>query len=127
MPVKPIDFGESPEADQVLISQFLPPNPANICASLFGRSIATAGGRDEHHARIGNRLRNLREALTDAVNKVRSETEGLPTGGRIKVTLVEGSAAIKLDGDDIAGDCFHLSAHGHESLARIVLPEVLGR
>jgi lysophospholipase L1-like esterase len=128
LPAKPLDYGDSPEAIQIKrISWFLPPNPAMICATLFGWNAGGGEKADDHLARISNRLRALREALADAVAKADGKVSREAIVDRIKFTLIDASGAIQLDGSDIAGDCFHLSAHGHESLARTILKEISGR
>lgn len=118
LPKKAMDLGDGPEARQVaLISQFLPPNPALLCPTLFGR-IPEAGDRP---AKIGNRLRALRDALAEAVNDATKEASRSGLEGKISFKLIDASAAIQWTADDIAADCFHLSAKGQETLARAIM------
>ena len=118
LPKKPLDPGDEPEARQVaLISQFLPPNPALVCPTLFGR-VLDAGDRP---AKIGNRLRALRDALAAAVNDASKEASRSGLGGKISFKLVDASSTVQWAADDIAADCFHLSAKGQASLARAIM------
>ena len=119
LPKKAMDLGEAPDARQVaLISQFLPPNPALMCATLFGR-VAEGGG--DRFSKIGNRLRALRDALSGAVADARKEAARAGLADRISFKLIESPGKIELTADDIAGDCFHLSAKGQAMLARTIL------
>ncbi len=119
LPKKAMDLGEAPDARQVaLISQFLPPNPAMMCATLFGR-VAEGGG--DRFSKIGNRLRALRDALSGAVADARKEAARAGFADRITFKLIESPGKIELTADDIAGDCFHLSAKGQAMLARTIL------
>lgn len=123
LPKKALDFGEGPEARQVaLISQFLPPNPALICATLFGR---VHEGSDDRAAKVGNRLRALRDALSDAVGDARKEAARAGLAERISFKLTESTGAVTLTAEDIGSDCFHLSNKGQAMLARTaVIPSL---
>ena len=126
-PKKPLDLGASAEARQVaMVSQFLPPNPALMCATLFGQASGAGGGdRGTKAATIGNRLRALREALADAVADASKEASRAGLSGKISFRLIESSASVQLAADDVAGDCFHLSAKGQEMLARTITKEMV--
>lgn len=117
LPKKPLDLGDGPEARQVaLVSQFLPPNPALMCPTLFGRVLEA----DDRPAKIGNRLRALRDALAAAVSDATKEASRSGIGDKVSFKLVDASAAVQWSADDIAADCFHLSAKGQESLAKAI-------
>lgn len=119
LPKKAMDLGEASDARQVaLISQFLPPNPAMMCATLFGR-VAEGGG--DRFSKIGNRLRALRDALSGAVADARKEAARGGLADRISFKLIESPGKVELTADDVAGDCFHLSAKGQAMLARTIL------
>jgi hypothetical protein len=115
-----LDYKGDPDAGQLnLVSQFLPPNPALICATMFGR---LPGGQsaDDRHARIANRIRAFREVLVDAVDGARRDASRAGIGEAVKFDVVDESGALQFKAEDIAGDCFHLSAAGQESLARAI-------
>ncbi len=123
-PAKPIDYSNEPEAGQLnLVSQFLPPSPALICATMFGR-LPPGESSDDRNARIANRIRGYREALVDAVERERREASRSGVGQSMKFNVVDGSGALQFKAADIAGDCFHLSAVGQEALARTVLEDL---
>ena len=44
-------------------------------------------------------------------------------GPKVQFHLVQGTADLQFDGDDIAGDCFHLSVTGQAKVARAVLAD----
>lgn len=119
-PKKPMDLSgvtDAAEARQVaLVSQFLPPNPALMCPTLFARIPDSV----DRPARIGNRLRALRDAMAEAVNDARKEASRAGLDDRLSIKLVDATGSVQWTAGDIAADCFHLSGTGHVSLARAI-------
>ena len=103
-----------------LFSQFMPPNPAMLCPTLFAR-ISEDGQRQ---SLLANRIRAYRDAQKDAINSFHRQIKLMPSAAAIEAIYVDGSENVRFMGDDVAGDCFHLSPVGHAKLASVLLKQM---
>ena len=92
-----------------LLSNFLPPNPSVLCATLFGK------GENEGIQKIATRIR----AFNDILAKVTLESSQNPHYKKRNISFRyhKKPSEILFAADEIAGDCFHLSAKGQSRLA----------
>lgn len=95
----------------------MPPNPAAFCPTLF----ATDGEDDRTLGALANRIRDYREATEAAV---RDMEQNPPRQDGVKVHFLAGTGDLVFSGDDIAGDCFHLSVSGQAKVASAVLDSI---
>jgi lysophospholipase L1-like esterase len=108
------------EPEFALFRAVMPPNPVLLCPTFFGP------GREDsaHQSQLANRVRSFREWQRKAVAEF-NEWRGLKfPGNNISAVYVEETEAIKFDGQDVAGDCFHLSARGHAKIANAMFTKI---
>ncbi len=108
------------EPEFALFSAVMPPNPVLLCPTFFGL------GREDsaHQSLLANRIRSFREEQRKAVEQF-NEWRGLKFPGRnISAVYIDETESIKFDGQDVAGDCFHLSAMGHAKIAQAMLTKM---
>lgn len=103
-----------------LFAQFMPPNPVLLCPTLF----ATTSEDAQRQSILANRIRAYRDAEQAAVTEFNSLMEKNKTAAKIAAVYVEGTGALRFMGEDVAGDCFHLSAAGHAKLATELLKQL---
>lgn len=106
-----------------LFAWFMPPNPSAFCPTLFGGAEAVgAKSSDEVIGALANRIRAYREQEEKVVAKL--QAEAVAAGQAIRVQYLKGSGLVAFTPDDIAGDCFHLSASGQAKVARAALVDL---
>jgi len=94
----------------------MPPNPLAYCPTLFGTSIDSEAGSI---GKLANRIHEYRDAQKKLVkNYTEAETPGL------NWEYVDSPTKVIFDGNDIAGDCFHLSPHGQSKVAAAILQDI---
>jgi hypothetical protein len=94
-------------------SMVMPPNPSAYCPTLFGRGI---GGSKENIGDLANRIRDFREIQKNMPKQFADRGD---SGFRLH--YVETTTKLVFSGKDVAGDCFHLNAHGQSRVAATVL------
>lgn len=100
---------------------FMPPNPSAFCPTVFG---GVGPEKDETINALANRIREFREREDKVVSRMNERSQR--KGGAVRFHFVTQTADLIFKGDDIAQDCFHLSAAGQARLAKAVL-SALGR
>lgn len=100
-----------------LFAQFMPPNPALLCPTLFARTSEDA----QRQSLLANRIRAYRDAQKKAVAEFTRLITIHPTGAKIEAVYMDATESIRFMGDDVAGDCFHLSPSGHAKVASVLL------
>lgn len=114
LPVVPVGDNPGVRSESALFAQFLPPNPAVLCPTLFSKNPETLG-------QVANRIRAFRSSAEAAVRRATAlQKEHFPD---IPLTFqyIASTADLQLTGDDIAQDCFHLSIRGQVRLAEQIL------
>jgi len=107
--------GPVDDSRYLMFSQMMPPNPALLCPTIY----STASSEPENLSILANRMRAYREqqqAVTESLN--REWTSSKEKGPAMQIHYLASSAQINFEADDIAGDCFHLSAVGQHKLAK---------
>jgi hypothetical protein len=108
--------------------ELMPPNPAAFCPTLFGRG--TVGGETQEQlvSTLANRIRDFREEQrkqVDAANlRLSASAEKFGQVSSLRFHYVDATTALTFTGDDIAGDCFHLSTGGQAKVADAVLSQM---
>jgi hypothetical protein len=94
----------------------MPPNPAGYCPTLFGAGI---GGTKENIGDLANRIRKFRQVQDKVVGEFnKRELAGF------RFHYLKAPTKIVFEGDDVAGDCFHLSVKGQGRVAENILNEI---
>jgi hypothetical protein len=104
---------------------FMPPNPSAFCPTLFGGLDGVPGRTsDEVIGALANRIRAFRDEEERVVARLAevAAKEGAP----VRLHYLKSSGLVAFAPEDIAGDCFHLSASGQGKVARAALTD-LGR
>lgn len=117
------DPGLPPEA--WYFSMFMPPNPAAYCQTLFGEAGAAgvdAKQREETVGALANRIRDYRDAQRSVVKELGPELEK----AGVRLRYVAATEGLLFAGDDIAGDCFHLSRAGQAKVAGAIAQGLKG-
>ncbi len=91
-----------------LFSSVMPPSPAGMCPNLF------ANVSPETLSTVANRIRAFRQKSEEVVQNLQKTA---PQPSDIRFHWLARSESVRFDGDDIAGDCFHLSPKGQGKLA----------
>ena len=108
------------EPEFALFRAIIPPNPVLLCPTFFG----LAREDSAHQSQLANRVRSFREWQRKAVAEF-NEWRGLKfPGNNINAVYLEETETIKFDGQDVAGDCFHLSASGHAKIANAMFTKM---
>ncbi|MFK7872781.1 MAG: SGNH/GDSL hydrolase family protein [Oligoflexales bacterium] len=94
---------------------FIPPNPALICPTLFGAPDTV----DKNLSFLSGRIRNYRKVAQEAVEIAQKFAES--NKKNLRFHWVESTTHMQFEGFHIANDCFHLSLEGQAYLARTVL------
>ncbi len=111
--------------DAWFFGPFMPPNPSAFCPTLFG---ADADNKDAEIGILANRIRLFRERQEKVVEKYnRIAAKAGADGQAVRFHLVQATAELNFQGEDIAEDCFHLSVAGQAKVARAVLAELKRR
>jgi lysophospholipase L1-like esterase len=90
-----------------LFSQIFPPNPSLMCPSLFAEDKVMKSQISDVATTAGL----YRDALDRLANAYRKKVSGF------NVSYLKDLSSIKLEGKDIAQDCFHLSIEGQSKVA----------
>lgn len=103
--------------DAWFFAAFMPPNPAGFCPTLFAPKGESEKKQEKRFGIVANRIRDFREEQAKVVGRLAREF----SQEKLRFHLVEDTAGIQFQGDDIGGDCFHLSVSGQAKVARAVL------
>lgn len=103
-----------------LFAQFMPPNPALLCPTLFAR----VSEDSQRQSGLANRIRAYREAQKAVVEDFNRQIKLVPSAASLEAVYSDGPESIRFVGEDVAGDCFHLSATGHAKLASLLLKQM---
>lgn len=129
----PADGGGGSELLRALLQQLLPPNYAQMCPTLFFYPQLDA----RHLTTIANANRSLQDEVTTLIaarnaaleippgqtddNARAASTSAMPS---ITFRLLQSTRDLLFNAEDIANDCFHLSARGHDRLATSLAEEM---
>jgi len=91
-----------------------------LCPNLFAS--VDEKNADDRLAFIAGRQRIYREAIRTVASRF-DEKANQSAKNKLRITIIEGSANLRLQPDDVAQDCFHLSEQGQRKLAKIVEEE----
>ena len=104
----------------MMFAQFMPPNPALLCPTVFSK-----GAQDPAKQGIlANRIRAYREAQQKAVKDANAWISQHPEASGFAVKYISSTESIAFQGEDVAGDCFHLSPSGQAKVANALLPSM---
>ena len=108
------------DANFALFRAVMPPNPVLSCPTFFGV------GRDDafNQSQLANRIRSFREGQRKAVVDFNEWRGRKFPWKNIDAVYIEETESIKFDGQDVAGDCFHLSAAGHAKIASAMINRI---
>jgi hypothetical protein len=104
----------------------MPPNPTGFCATLFGGVGATDKEREETIGALANRIRDYRGVQKKVVEELDARFAKERPARDLRLHYVNETTELAFVGEDIAGDCFHLSAHGQERVAKAIEGAVRG-
>lgn len=107
----PKDYTKQSTVGMLLPPQLFPPNPAFMCPNLF----APEKFMKENLAEIATTANLYRDSLSKLNSTFKND------GKNIRLVFVKETSAITLKPDDIAVDCFHLSAAGQRKIGEIAL------
>lgn len=103
-----------------LFSAFMPPSPVLFCPTLFSKMSEDS----THQSLLANRIRAFRVAQHKAVEEF-NEWRGRRFPARsFDAVYVDATESIKFEGEDVGGDCFHLSAAGQGKLAKALMSKI---
>ena len=108
---------ESMDPRFAAFSAVMPPSPVLFCPTLFSKS-AEDSARQSMMANRIRAYRDIQRKTVDEFNRWRGEK--FPARS-FEAAYVEATESIKFEGDDVAGDCFHLSPMGQGKIARALL------
>ncbi len=103
-----------------MFAQFMPPNPALLCPTLF----AQTPNDTQRQSLLANRIRAYRDAQKKAVETFNKTISENPTRAKIEARYIEETASVRFLGDDVSADCFHLSASGHAKVTDALLKQM---
>lgn len=95
--------------------RFMPPNPAEFCPTLFGLQALPGAKKDEIIGALANRIRDYRKIQVEAVQAAQ-----VVAPANLRFHYIAETTNLTFGADDIAGDCFHLSAAGQQKIASAV-------
>ncbi|MCX6125855.1 MAG: hypothetical protein NTV34_14065, partial [Proteobacteria bacterium] len=101
-------------------AQLLPPNPALLCPTLFSR----AAEEPAKLSIIANRIRAYREVQKSVVESINKEIAARPELARLDVQFIENTGRVLFQGEDVSGDCFHLSPRGQAKVAQSLVASI---
>jgi lysophospholipase L1-like esterase len=106
-------------------AMMMPPNPSAYCPTLFGGSTRDPKAQEELIGQLANRIRAYRDAAKRVVERAQTALASTGDGaGGMSFRFVSGTGELIFGADDIAADCFHLSAAGQARVAAAVLAEL---
>jgi lysophospholipase L1-like esterase len=101
-------------------AKFLPPNPVLLCPTLF----QPYAKEEQRTSTIANRIRSFREAQEKAVERAAAWLQKNQPDRNLKFLFLPKAGQIAFTGDDVAGDCFHLSVNGQAKIADAILDDI---
>lgn len=99
-----------------MLSRFLPPNPAQLCPTLF----STMADEKERIPVLANHIRAYREGVQTMVGRVNEWRKANYPHKNIRVEYVADTGRLMFSGEEMAEDCFHLSVKGQWRLAQTI-------
>lgn len=115
-----IPVNETGDPRYTVFSAFMPPSPVLFCPTLFSK----AADDSARQSMLANRIRAYREAQRKAVEEF-NEWRGTKFPARsFEAVYVGATESVKFEGEDVAGDCFHLSPAGQGKIARALLTAI---
>jgi len=109
-----------------MIFNFLPfpKNQASYCPSLFGAALDSQDDKDKsYRSLIANRVRDFRDTLKE-ISQARNRVLQNEKKTNITLRYLNDTSKISFEADEMAEDCFHLSARGQERIAQAVWSEL---
>jgi hypothetical protein len=104
-----------------VFKNFIPPSPVLLCPTLF-HPAAQDGAKQ---TLLANRIRAYRDAQKKAVSDFNEWRGRRHPGKAFEAVYLDGPEQVRFTGEDVAGDCFHLSARGQGKVASAILRGIL--
>lgn len=125
------------------LSQFVPPNPAQICPTIFAQKLLAQRTMgliekmqsndiertlqkkvEEQLSNLANQVRSFRRISKEKVDEVNQWALKNYPEKKIKFYYLNQTEHIKFKGEDMAHDCFHLSSIGHLKVANSIFDQL---
>ncbi len=103
-----------------MFSSFMPPSPVMLCPTLFSRMAEDS----VRLSQLANRIRAYRDAQRQAVETFNQWRGHKFPARAFEAFYIEQTESLKFSGEDVAGDCFHLSAAGQGKVASALASEI---
>ncbi len=92
----------------------MPLNPVLFCPTVFA-----VGPKDEDKiSLLANRVRSFRDEVKLMVKKFNDEQEKSKAGAAINAVYDPSTEDLSFEGEDVGGDCYHLTYQGQEKIAK---------
>lgn len=104
-----------------VFKNFIPPSPVLLCPTLFHPAAQDAAKQ----TLLANRIRAYRDAQKKAVADFNEWRGRRYPGKAFEAVYLDGPEQVRFAGEDVAGDCFHLSARGQGKVAGAILRGIL--
>jgi hypothetical protein len=109
------------DARYQVFKNFIPPSPVLLCPTLFHPAAQDAAKQ----TLLANRIRAYRDAQKKAVTDFNEWRGRRHPGKAFEAVYLDGPEQVRFSGEDVAGDCFHLSAKGQGKVAGAILRGIL--
>jgi hypothetical protein len=119
-PSKP-NYQANLPADAWYFSRLMPPNPAGFCPTLFATQGSGQEWQEKNISTLANRIREYREAQRAEVTAANRRASEQNLASAVRFHYLDATSNLIFTGEDIAGDCFHLSTIGQERVAKVVV------
>lgn len=114
-PTRPSDSSKDRAFDA--FAAVMPPSPVLYCPTLFSQAAEDA----TRQSMLANRIRAYREIQKQIVDEFNNWRGKNFPAKSFEAYYIDATASLKFEGDDVAGDCFHLSPKGQGKIANAVL------
>ncbi len=103
-----------------LFSAFMPPSPALFCPTLFSKMAEDS----VRQSQLANRIRAYRVAQQKTVEDFNLWRGRRYPARAFDAVYIDATETLKFEGQDVAGDCFHLSAAGQGKVAKALMTKI---
>jgi hypothetical protein len=103
-----------------LFSAFMPPSPVLFCPTLFSKMAQDS----VRQSQLANRIRSFRAAQQKAVEDFNIWRGRRYPARAFDAAYIDATETLKFEGEDVAGDCFHLSASGQGKLTKAMMTRI---
>lgn len=129
--------------EQALLQHLVPPNPANMCPTLFAQrelarqnlGLFSGFNQEQREKELDKKVDDMVSLIANSVRAYRRETKEMVDQvnfwsrkqfpeKQVMVHYVEETEFLEFSGDDIAEDCFHINLKGQKKVASSIVQAV---